>query len=67
MELKQEIYTVDQLAHELSRSPRTIWNWVKNGNLPKGKKISYKSHYWTRSEIEEFLRNREGNESARVG
>ena len=56
--MQDEIYTVDQLAKVFSRSPRTIWKRTKDGKLPKGTKISHKSHYWRRSEIEQWLDDR---------
>lgn len=57
--LKQiEILDVADLARMFSRSERTIWKWTKDGKLPKGTKISHKSHYWRRSEIEQWIDDR---------
>jgi predicted DNA-binding transcriptional regulator AlpA len=56
--MQDEIYTADQLAVIFSRSPRTIWKWAATGKIPKGIKISHKSHYWRRSEIEHLFDDR---------
>ena len=30
---KEELYTADEVAHELNRAVSTIWRWVKTGKI----------------------------------
>ena len=33
----------------------TYWRWVKEGRLPKGKKLSARATVWMRADLEQFL------------
>lgn len=33
----------------------TFWRWVKEGKLPKGRRLSARATVWTRAELEQFL------------
>ena len=33
----------------------TFWRWVKEGRLPKGKRLSARCTVWMRADIERFL------------
>ena len=39
----------------------TFWRWVKEGRLPKGKRLSSRCTVWLRADIERFLE--EGGEA----
>ena len=54
--MQARFYTANDLADLLKRSRRTIWNWVREGRLPRGHLIGTRSRYWTESELEEFFR-----------
>ena len=33
----------------------TFWRWVKEGRIPKGKRLSARATVWIRSDLEQFL------------
>ena len=33
----------------------TFWRWVKEGRLPKGKRLSARATVWMRADLERFL------------
>lgn len=33
----------------------TFWRWVKEGRLPKGKRLSARATIWKREDLEHFL------------
>ncbi|RYU61876.1 AlpA family phage regulatory protein [Methylolobus aquaticus] len=40
----------------IDASDATIWNWVKEGQFPKGRKLSARVTVWDMAEVESFLR-----------
>lgn len=46
---------VKECAAYLGIAESTFWKWVKEGRLPKGRKLSARATVWLREDLEEFL------------
>ena len=46
---------VKAAASFLGIAESTFWRWVKEGRLPKGKRLSARATVWMRSDLEQFL------------
>lgn len=46
---------VKDAAAFLGIGQSTFWKWVKEGKLPKGKRLSARATVWMRADLEQFL------------
>ena len=53
---KHGAYMTPEMIEKTLTNPD--WKWAATGKIPKGIKISHKSHYWKRSEIEQLIDDR---------
>jgi predicted DNA-binding transcriptional regulator AlpA len=56
MKKLQMYFTSIEVGNYFSVSEGTIRRWVREGNFPRGKKLSSGSRRWLRSDIEKFDR-----------
>lgn len=46
---------VKECAAFLGIAESTFWRWVKEGRLPKGRRLSARATVWLREDLENFL------------
>ena len=56
--LKEERFSIDQVAEILDVDRRTIYNYKKNGTLPEPKRDISGHPYWTPDQLERAMRLR---------
>lgn len=48
-------YTPDSLARLLGVTPKTVWNWVRKGRLPRPEELHERGHFWPAERLDDFF------------
>ena len=50
--------SLTEAAEYLCISKTTLWRWSKDGKIPKGEKFGGRCPYWTKAQLDSFVRTR---------